>query len=177
MRFRAGLLAAGLLMAVATTTAMAGPALAAPTAPTAVNPHWYEYRGIHKTSRGIFSGDWVRCEFVSKANYTQTASCSKGKSVSTTISVTFGYTKAEISASVGFSVSYTSTVTAGNSVTIKPGGSGWFDVGFRYHGYSITMQKRICYRVGGCSAWGNSHKIIVQQHLGPTFHYFGTGAK
>jgi hypothetical protein len=176
MRFKAALTAAGLLIAAATTLAAASPALAAPNVPQ-VNAGWTEYHGIHKTSEGDHSGDWVRCNYISKASYTQTASCSKGKSVSTTISETFGYSDGEISTAVGFSVSYSSTVTAGNSVTIKAGGSGWFDVGFRYHGYSIEMQKRTCHTVGGCSAWTDSHTIVVQQHLGPTFHYFGTGAE
>lgn len=176
MRFRAATIIAGLLMATAATVTAAGPALATARSPR-VNARWTEYRGIHKTSQGDHSGDWVRCEFVSKAKYTQTANCSKGKSVSLTISETFGYSDGEISAAVGFSVSYSSTVTAGNAVTIKPGGSGWLDVGFRYHGYSIEMQKRTCHTVPGCGAWGDSHTIVVQQHLGPTFHYFGTGAE
>jgi hypothetical protein len=114
----------------------AGPALAAPTSPK-INPHWYEYRGVHKTDKGQWSGDWVRCNYVSKANYTQVANCSQGKTVSLSISETYGFTDGQISAAVGFSVSYSSTVTAGNSVTIKPGGYGWFDVGFRYHRYTI----------------------------------------
>ncbi len=149
--------------------------LAATTTP-AINPTWTEYRGIHKTSHGDHSGDWVHCEYVTAVKYTQTASCSKGKTVALSMSETYGYSNGEISAAVGFSVSYSTTVTAGNAVTIKPGGSGWFDVGFRYHAYSIEMQKRLCSGLG-CLPWGDSHTINVQQHLGSTFHYFGTGAK
>jgi hypothetical protein len=89
---------------------------------------------------------------------------------------TYGYSNGEISASIGFSVSYASTVTATTGVNVAPGGSGWFDVGFRYHGYSIELQKRTCHTVGGCGAWGDSHTIVAQQHLGPTAYYFGTGA-
>jgi hypothetical protein len=175
MRLRAAMIATGLLLAAAPMTA-ASPAMAAVSTPK-VNPHWYEYRGIHKTDKGQWSGDWVRCNYVSKAKYTQTANCSQGKTVSLAISETYGFSDGEISAAVGFSVSYSSTVTAGNAVTVKPGGYGWFDVGFRYHRYTIQMEKRICYRVGGCSAWSSPKTITVQHHLGPTFHYFGTGAK
>ena len=125
---------------------------------------------------GDHSGDWVRCEYVTKANYVQTAGCSRGKTVSTGISYTFGFSDGEISDAVGFNVSFSTTVTASNSVTIEPGGSGWFDVGFRYAEYKIGMEKRRCSPVN-CLPWSKPKTVTVQKHLGDTFHYFGTGAE
>jgi hypothetical protein len=165
---------AAALMAVA-SPAMASTA-STPKAQPSVNPTWWEYRGVHKTFEGDHSGDWRHCEYVTKANYVQTAGCSKGKTVSTGISYTFGFSDGEISEAVGFNVSFSTTVTASNSVTIEPGGSGWFDVGFRYAEYKIGMEKRVCSRIN-CLPWSKPKTVTVQKHLGGTFHYFGTGAE
>ena len=136
----------------------------------------FQYRGVSKTYVDQVSGDWVHCNYITKAKYTQTAGCTKGKTVATQVSTTYGYSDGEISAAVGFSVTYSTTVTATNSVTIKPGGAGWFSVGFRISRYTIRMENRTCTH-GTCGAWSSpSSKITVQHHLGNTFHYFGTGA-
>jgi hypothetical protein len=65
-------------------------------------------------------------------------------------------------------------MSASNSVKVNPGGYGWFDVGFRYKRYRIGMESRSCANL--CSKWTSPDWVTVQQHLGNTFHYFGTGA-
>jgi hypothetical protein len=168
------------LAAAVASLAAAVPAVAAthPSGNTpSDDPTHVEIRGIDKHFLGDFSGDWTHCEYVTKAHYTQTAGCSQGKTVTESVSGNVGYSKAGISAAVGFNVAYSTTVTASNSVTIKPGGSGWFDVGFRYGKYTIKMENRLCFVHGGCDAWSKPDKVTVQKHLGNTFHYFGTGAE
>jgi len=171
------LTAAVISVALAATVAMqAAPAMAATGAParTAVQ----ETRGVGKTYMGTFSGDWRHCTYVTKAKYTQTANCSSGRVVSESISGHAGFSISAINAAVGFNVTYTSFVTSSNSVTIKPGGHGWYDVGFRYQRYMIGMEHRWCYvPPGNCKKWGAPHWVTVQRHLGNTYHYFGTGAK
>jgi len=163
------------------TTAAAAPAMAA-TAGTAgtksIPGVYYKYRGIHKTYKGAFSGDWVRCVYVSKAKYNQTVSCTKGKTVSETISGNVGFTKAVVSANVGFNVAFSTQVSSTIAVTVKPGGFGWYDVGFRYNRYTIQMEKKRCLAPSNvCGAWSKPRTVTVQKHTGNTFHYFGTGAK
>jgi hypothetical protein len=167
--------AAVISVAFMATTAMgAAPAMAASGKPKLAVQ---ETRGVGKTYLGAFSGDWTHCTYVTKAKYTQTANCSQGRSVSETISAHAGFTVASISSAVGFSVNYTTTVTASNSVTIRPGGHGWYDVGFRYQRYMIGMEHRWCtVPPGTCKAWSKPHWVTVQHHTGNTFHYFGTGA-
>jgi hypothetical protein len=174
--FVPAVMAAALMAVASPAMASTAPTAPAPRAQPAVNPTWTEYRGVHKTFEGDHSGDWVHCEYVTKANYVQTAGCSRGKTVSTGISYTFGFSDGEISEAVGFNVSFSTTVTASNSVTIEPGGSGWFDVGFRYAEYKIGMEKRVCSRIN-CLPWSKPKTVTVQKHLGGTFHYFGTGAE
>ena len=135
------------------------------------------YRMVSKVNKGTFSGDWVHCVYVTKAKYHQTVSCSKGKTVSESVSGSVGFSKSVISSSVGFNVSYSTTVSSSISVAIKPGGYGWYDVGFRYRKWVVGMQQRTCIvETGYCFAWSSTDHITVQQHLGNTYHYFGTGA-
>ena len=170
-RAAAVLLVAGL----AVPTMAAAPAMAGTKIPPTV---YYKYRGVHKTFKGAFSGDWARCVYVSKAKYTQTVSCTRGKSVSETISGNAGFSASVISANVGFNVTFASTVSSSISVTIRPGGYGWYDVGFRYNRYTIGMEKRRCLAPSNvCGPWSSPHTVTVQQHIGDTYHYFGTGAK
>ncbi len=168
------------LAALVASLAAAGPAVAA-TSPIGHSPKddpsHVEIRGIHKHFVGDFSGDWTHCNYVTKANYKQTAGCTQGATVTESVSGNVGYGNGEISGAVGFNVSYSSTVTATNSVTIDPGGYGWFDVGFRYARYTIEMEERTCLLHGGCDSWSRPDKVTVQKHLGDTFHYFGTGAE
>jgi len=163
-------------MAVAVTVIAGSPALAASHAPAAPRVVYQEIRGINKHYVGTYSGDWTRCNYVTKASYTQSVNCSEGRTVSESISGSASFSAGSVSASIGFNVSYSTTVTAGNSVTIKPGGSGWFDVGFRYQQYTIDMEKRTCVSPGPCGSWSAPQKVTVQNHQGNTFHYFGTGA-
>ncbi len=166
------------LAAAVASFAVSAPAMAAthPSTPND-NPAFVQIRGLHKKFLGDFSGDWAHCEYVTKAKYTQAVSCSRGVTVSESVSGSVGFTDSQISGTIGFNVSYSTTVTATNSVTIKPGGSGWFDVGFRYGKYTIEMESRVCFLHGGCEPWSGPDKVTAQRHLGSTFHYFGTGAE
>jgi hypothetical protein len=139
--------------------------------------YYTQYRGVHKTYRGTYSGDWRRCVYVSKAKYRQSVSCSRGVTVSASISGSAGYSNGVISASVGFNVSYSTTVSSSITVTVRAGGHGWYDVGFRYSRYTIGMEQRTCIRqTGHCLPWSSPQTVTVQHHLGNTYHYFGTGA-
>jgi hypothetical protein len=155
------------------------PATALSTASAAAAPHavYQETRGIDRTYHGQHSGDWAHCTYVTKANYTQYPNCSVGQTVTADISGDIGFTYDAISASVGFDVSFSTTVTAGNSVVVKAGGSGWFDVGFVYASYRVGMERRTCYTPGPCNPWSRPDWVTVQDHLGNTFYYFGTGAE
>jgi hypothetical protein len=152
-------------------TAMAGPAMAASHAV------YQETRGIDKTYEGQHSGDWQHCVYITKENYTQYPNCSVGVTVTTDVSGNAGFTYDSISAGVGFDVSYSTTITGGNGVVVKKGGSGWFDAGFRYNQYKIGMERRTCVSPGPCGSWSKPYWVTVQQHLGNTFAYFGTGAE
>jgi hypothetical protein len=160
-------------MVLTATAATASPALAANN-PKLV-PVYIQTRGVDKTYIRATSGDWTHCEYVTKAKYTQTAGCSKGRTVTESISGNVGYAIYQISAAVGFNVSFSHTVTSSNSVTIRPGGHGWFDVGFRYKLYKIGMERRTC--ALKCTKWSKPDWVKVQQHTGDTYHYFGTGAE
>lgn len=171
---KAALALAALLVGTAMASSPAW-AVSQPSATPNDNPTHPEYRGINKTFEGAYSGDWTRCNYASKEKGSQTIGCTEGKSVTETIMGNVGYNADDISQVIGFSVAYSSIVTATNNVKVKAGGYGWFDVGFRYNRYEITMQSRQCPEHGNCSAWGDSDTVTVQQHLGPTSYYFGTG--
>jgi hypothetical protein len=160
-------------MVVAATAMTTSPALAA-NKPELV-PTSIQTRGIDKTYLNATSGDWAHCTYVTKAKYTQTAACSKGVSVTESISGNIGYDAHEISAAVGFSVTFSQSVSSSNSVTIRRGGYGWYDVGFRYKRYKIGMETRTC--AIHCTNWSKPDWVTVQQHTGNTYHYFGTGAE
>lgn len=158
---------------------VAGALVAAPVAGAAPTDVIYktEYRGVHKTYIGQYSGDWKHCVYVTAANYKQNVSCAKGATVAETISGGAGYSGDVISASVGFSVTFSSTVTSSITVTVNKGGSGWYDVGYRYDEYTIGMERRTCVvQNGSCGAWSSPTTATVQHHLGDTYNYFGTGA-
>ena len=167
--------AAVLLIAGLAVPAMAAaPAMAGTKIPPTV---YYKYRGVNKTYKGAFSGDWSHCVYVTKAKYTQTVSCTRGATVTETISGNIGFSASVISANVGFNVSFASTVSSSISVTVKRGGFGWYDVGFRYNRYTIGMEKRRCLAPSNvCGPWSRPDTVTVQQHTGNTYHYFGTGA-
>jgi hypothetical protein len=170
-------LAAALAGAVTVGLMTAGPALAVARANPHDDPTTFQTRGIDKTFIGDFSGDWRHCNYVTKATYKQNVSCSQGETVSESVSGNVGFSDDEISGSVGFNVTFSSTVTATTGVTVNAGGSGWFDVGYRYAEYTIEMESRTCLLHGGCDPWSSPDKVTVQNHLGNTFHYFGTGAE
>jgi hypothetical protein len=148
------------LKSVAVAAALAGstvPMLAGSAAAQA-RPHdviyTTQYRAVHKVNNGDRSGDWTHCLYVTKARYTQ-----------------------YLSSSVGFSVSYSQTISTSDSVQVKPGGHGWFDMGFRYDQYTVGMEVRTCIvETGSCTRWSPPTRTVVQRHLGQTYFYFGTGA-
>jgi hypothetical protein len=139
-----------------------------------------EYQTTYNHNEGDHSGDWKKCGYVTKAHYTQTASCTSSVSVSTTISGDVGYSIDKISSSVGFSVTHTSTVSVGftTGVTVKPGGSGYYDAGIRYDRHKIGLRHRTCNpNTGTCGPWSRVDNITVQRYITVTGHYFGTGAE
>jgi hypothetical protein len=136
-----------------------------------------QYRAVHKVNNGDKSGDWTHCLYVTKAKYTQYPSCSQGVTVTEAISGGYGFSSDIISSSVGFSVSYSQTISTSDSVQVKPGGHGWFDMGFRYDQYTVGMEVRTCIvETGSCTRWSGPTRTVVQRHLGQTYFYFGTGA-
>lgn len=141
------------------------------------SPTFYHTRAIDKVYIGEFSGDWARCEYVYAERYTQNVICPSGTKNSLSVSGNKGYSYSDVSAGVGFNISYRSTLASGSSIVIKPGGHGWNDVGYRYRKYTIVMQRNSCGLHGGCTGWGDSIKYTVQEYLGDTYAYFGTGAK
>src|SRR5438477_12087490 len=169
------------LAIVAAGMLVSGPASAAVPS-TASAPRDFVYqtqvRGVHKTDKGVFNGDWKHCLFVPKEKYVQMANCAQGATVTTTYSATFGFKVDDISAAVGFSISVSKFESSSISVKINPGGTGYYDAGFHYRRYTIGMESRTC-RVAPapeCPAWSGPSTITVQQRLAPTFMYFGTGA-
>src|SRR6266568_2552663 len=99
-----------LSVVMASTALTMAPAMAASRA----KPHleFRENRGIGKTYEGAYSGDWTHCNYVSVAKYTQYVNCSKGRTVTESISGNAGFSAPVISGAVGFNVSYSTTVTA-----------------------------------------------------------------
>jgi hypothetical protein len=165
------------LAPIAAVSAVAVPAAASPLSTPHDDPTYIQTRGIHKTFLGRHYGDWRECVAVRKENYVQNVNCSQSTTVSETVSGNIGYSDGEISAVVGFSVTYTRTLTGGTTVTIKPGGHGAYDAGFYYGKYTIEMEQRLCLRHGGCEPWSSPDKVTVQHHIANTFQYFGTGAE
>jgi hypothetical protein len=164
------------ITSIATLFALAAPASAATSSADAV-PFWHwEYRAIDKTYHGEFSGDWKHCVYVTQARYTQSVSCSSGVSVSTTYSGSISIPLDYITETLGFSISYSRTVSSSISVSVKKGGSGWYDMGFRYKEYSVVEQRRYCAGTECPFPWGDHGEITAQYVLGSTYHYFGTGA-
>jgi hypothetical protein len=144
MNLKMAATAAAVLAATAMT---ASPVLASTNAKA--QPVTIQTRGVGKTYLNAASGDWTHCTYVTKAKYAQNAGCSKGKTVSESISGNAGYSVEDISAGVGFNVSFSQSVSSSNAVTVLPGGYGWYDVGFRYKRYRIGMEHRTC--AGRCT--------------------------
>jgi hypothetical protein len=138
-----------------------------------------QYQTVYNHNQGNHSGDWTICGYVTKASYTQTASCNQTVSVSTTITGNIGYSISKISASVGFSVSHTTSVSQGftTGVTVKPGGFGDYDAGIYYDQHEIGLRHRTCNpNTGTCGPWSRVDNITVQRFITTTGHYFGTKA-
>lgn len=171
--FSLAIVAAGMLVS--------GPASAAVPSSAAVPTdvvYQTQVRGVNKTDKGTFNGDWKHCLFVPKEKYVQNASCSQGTTVTTTYSATFGFKVQDISAAVGFSISVSRFESSSIGIKVNPGGTGYFDAGIHYRRYTIGMETRTC-RVSPapeCPPWSGPSTITVQHYLAPTFMYFGTGA-
>lgn len=150
-----------------------------PVTPKLIPNGRWEYRAGYEHFEGDFSGDWVHCLYVTKQRSTLSYSCTKTVTISESISGNIGFPIKEISASVGFNVTYSAGVSVAGSVRVKAGGSGWLDDGFRYSRYVVGMEKRWCVQtlILSCNGWSGPHPVTVQHHLGNTFYYFGTGAE
>jgi hypothetical protein len=174
-RFLALVLAA----AASTVCLTSGTAFAQPAGHRAVVPV-RQVETVFKKFEGIHSGDWTVCGYVTKHDYAQTATCSESVSVSTTVAGNIGYTIDEISTSAGFSVSVTRTVSEGysTSVTVRPGGHGFFDAGIVYGRWKIGLRHRTCNpNTGTCGPWSRVDVITIQHYITVTARYTGTGAE
>jgi hypothetical protein len=135
-----------------------------------------QYRDVNMVNDGQASGDWTHCLYVTAAKYIQWPTCSQGVTVTEEVSGGAGYSAPDISVAVGFDVSYSKTISTSDEVEVDPGGSGWFDMGFRYQKYSFGMEMRVCIVPGSCLAWSSPTATVAQNYLGPTYAYMGTGA-
>ncbi len=177
MSFRRALVVWATLLPVAGT-------LASPVPTEAATPHLIptvstQYRAVNKEYHGLGSGDWKACNYATKQRSTVTIGCAYAVSISLSVSGNVGFTDGEISSSVGWNVTYSTTTTADASVTVYRGGSGFLDVGWVYDEYTVGMEKRRCIHtlIESCGPWSSPERVSLQRAITPTFKYFGTGAK
>jgi RHS repeat-associated protein len=142
-----------------------------------------EYDLLSKVYEGQHSGDWTHCLYVTAQDAEQWPSCNKSVTVTAEVDGTIGaeIPKSILSAEVGFNVSYSTSTGNSDGFQINPGGHGFIDAGFRYKLWKLTEKKRSCAQssYGAPITYGKWSKVYsgsVQQILGVTYKYFGTGA-
>jgi hypothetical protein len=144
------------------------------------NPYFRSVRRVSKKYLGSHSGDWKRCVYQTAQRTPSTLTCDHSVTVTASISASFGsagFSDADISPTLGFNVSYSSTFGNGESWTMKRYESGWGDMGFRYNLYRIGMESRECPLHGSCLGWSSPTYGNVQQVLGDTYKFFPSKKK
>lgn len=148
---------------------------AAPAA--ADNPYFRHVRRVSEKYLGAHSGDWVHCAYQTRQPHASTLECQRNVTVSATFSAglsSAGFSAADVSPTVGFSVSYSSSFGNGESWPMKPYQSGWGDMGYRYALYRVGMESRWCPLHGSCPNWSAPAYGNVQHVLGDTYRFFSS---
>jgi hypothetical protein len=159
-----------LLLAVGGVCVLASPGPAA-----ADNPYFRHVRRVSLKYLGARSGDWVRCAYQTRQPHASTLMCQRNVTVSATFSASLssrGFSAADVSPTLGFSVSYSSSFGNGESWPMKPYESGWGDMGYRYALYRVGMESRSCPLHGSCPRWSAPTYGSVQRVLGDTYRFF-----